>query len=100
MPPEQPNYAWSFELIAPENGILLGDGERVLECSFDYLLWQETDAVLGAPVAARYGSYFPIRFDYLDTMGGTNLSCQVHPRWTIFGTSSASRSLRTRPTIS
>ena len=80
LPPEQPNYAWSFELIAPENGILLGDGQRTLECSFDYLLWQETDAVLGERVAARYGSYFPIRLDYLDTMGGTNLSCQVHPR--------------------
>ena len=80
LPLEQPNYAWSFELIAPENGILLGDGDRALECSFDYLLWQEPDAVLGESVAARYGSYFPIRFDYLDTIGGTNLSCQVHPR--------------------
>ena len=80
LPPDQPNYAWSFELIAPENGLLLGDGARSLECSFDYLLWQEADAVLGERMAARYGSYFPIRFDYLDTMGGTNLSCQVHPR--------------------
>jgi len=80
LPPQQPNYAWSFELIAPENGLLLGDGTRTLECAFDYLLWQETEAVLGEAVAARFGSYFPIRFDYLDTMGGTNLSCQVHPR--------------------
>lgn len=80
LPPEEPNYAWSFELIAPENGLLLGNGVHALECSFDLLLWQETDAVMGASVAARYGSYFPIRFDYLDTMGGTNLSCQVHPR--------------------
>lgn len=80
LPPEQPNYAWSFELIAPENGILLGNQEQDIECAFDYLLWAETNAVLGVPVAARYGSYFPIRFDYLDTIGGTNLSCQVHPR--------------------
>ena len=80
LPPEAPNYAWSFELIAPENGILLGNNQLSLECAFDYLLWAETDAVLGVSVAARYGSYFPIRFDYLDTMGGTNLSCQVHPR--------------------
>ena len=79
LPLEQPNYAWSFELIAPENGVLLGNEEQSLECSFDYLLWAETEAVLGVSVAARYGSYFPIRFDYLDTMGGTNLSCQVHP---------------------
>jgi mannose-6-phosphate isomerase class I len=77
---DQPNYAWSFELIAPENGLLLGDGATALECSFDLLLWQETVGVLGERVAARYGSYFPLRFDYLDTMGGTNLSCQVHPR--------------------
>ncbi len=80
LPPEQPNYAWSFELIAPENGMLLGNEEQFIECSFDYVLWAETDAVLGVPIAARYGSYFPLRFDYLDTMGGTNLSCQVHPR--------------------
>lgn len=80
LPPDQPNYAWSFELIAPENGLVLGNGTQSVEFSFDYLLWQETEAVLGEAVAARYGSYFPIRFDYLDTMGGTNLSCQVHPR--------------------
>ncbi len=80
LPSEAPNYAWSFELIAPENGILLGNAAQHFECAFDYLLWAETDAVLGISVASRYGSYFPIRFDYLDTMGGTNLSCQVHPR--------------------
>lgn len=76
---DRPNYAWSYELIAPENGVLLGDGRRWLECSFDCLLWQESDSVLGPAVAARYGSYFPIRLDYLDTMAGGNLSCQVHP---------------------
>lgn len=80
LPDDKPNYAWSFELIAPENGLLLGDHLSSIECAFDYLLWHETDAVLGERVAARYGSYFPIRFDYLDTMQGTNLSCQVHPR--------------------
>ena len=47
LPPEQPNYAWSFELIAPENGLLLGDGDgHVLECPFDLLLWQETASAI------------------------------------------------------
>ena len=80
LPPGPPNYAWSYELIAPENGILLGSEKEWIEVSFDYLLWQEADAVMGPAVTSVFGTAFPIRFDYLDTMQGTNLSCQVHPR--------------------
>ncbi|MEX0904258.1 MAG: ROK family protein [Balneolaceae bacterium] len=72
------NYAWSFEIIAPENGVIFESDGVMLEIGFEFLLYYNNKAVLGKH-AEEYGYYFPLRFDYLDTMDGENLSLQCHP---------------------
>lgn len=72
------NYAWSFELIYPENGVILGYNGVMLETTFSSVLFLASENIMGID-AKTYADYFPIRFDFLDTFNGANLSVQCHP---------------------
>lgn len=73
------NYAWCFDGVPEENAIrCIIDGVTV-EMPAMNLVKRKAKELLGAKVYSRFGAEFPIRFDFLDTMGGGNLSLQVHP---------------------
>ncbi|GAB3651770.1 class I mannose-6-phosphate isomerase [Glycomyces tarimensis] len=78
--PGQPNYAWCFDCVPEENSLLLEDsGGAIVEIPSLDLVLSQPEALLGERTYARFGAEFPIRFDFLDTMEGGNLSLQVHP---------------------
>ncbi len=74
-----PNHAWCFDCVPEENSLLLGFGNRRVEIPALDLVLQHPHELLGDDIFARFGAEFPIRFDFLDTVGGSNLSLQVHP---------------------
>ena len=76
---EADNYAWCFDCVPEENSILLDVGGQVVELPSLNVVFTQPAALLGPQTFARFGAEFPIRFDFLDTMGGGNLSLQVHP---------------------
>ena len=80
LPDGLPNYAWCFNCVPEENSILLGFGNARVEIPAMDVVLAHPRELLGESVYARFGAEFPIRFDFLDTMEGGNLSVQVHPR--------------------
>ncbi len=79
LPKNKPNYAWSFDGVPEENSLYFRYGNvRVEIPAIDVVFYQPIE-LLGNKVHSRFGTEFPIRFDFLDTIEGGNLSLQVHP---------------------
>lgn len=76
---EPENYGWCFDCVPEENSLYLNVSGELFEMPSNNVVFYQTRALLGGPVEARFGQDFPIRFDFLDTMSGGNLSLQVHP---------------------
>jgi mannose-6-phosphate isomerase class I len=76
---DAPNYAWCFDCVPEENSLRFQFGDVAVEIPALDLVLQHPRELLGEAVHARFGAEFPIRFDFLDTMEGGNLSLQVHP---------------------
>jgi mannose-6-phosphate isomerase class I len=73
------NYAWGFDCVPEENSLLFRFEDAVFEMPAINLVFRHPESLLGEQVFNAFGDEFPIRFDFLDTMGGGNLSLQVHP---------------------
>ncbi len=73
------NFAWCFDCVPEENSLLLAFERSRVEIPAINLVFHQPERLLGEAVHSRFGAEFPIRFDFLDTMGGGNLSLQVHP---------------------
>ncbi|MBN2503767.1 MAG: class I mannose-6-phosphate isomerase, partial [Bacilli bacterium] len=77
--PRENNYAWAFDGVPEENALCF----RFKDVDFHFpainLVFFRPIELLGSHVHQKFGREYPIRFDFLDTMQGGNLSLQVHP---------------------
>ena len=76
LPKDPPNFAWCFDCVPEENSLRLGFGSRSVELPALTLVHQHPEELLGAEIYGRFGAEFPIRFDFLDTVGGGNFRCR------------------------
>jgi hypothetical protein len=79
LPDGPPNYAWCFDCVPEENSLCFDFGGVRVEMPGINLVFHEPVPLMGEDVFGRMGAEFPIRTDFLDTIGGGNLSFQVHP---------------------
>lgn len=73
------NYGSCVDCVAEENSLILGMGDMRLEIPALNLVFYQPRALLGDMVYARFGHELPIRFRFLDSMGGGHPPFQVCP---------------------
>lgn len=73
------NIAWGYNLLFQENEVNLTFGNTKVNVSGYTLSLKAPKELIGEKGFARFGAEYPIRYDFLDTMDGGNLSLQVHP---------------------
>ncbi|UJR16266.1 hypothetical protein I4U23_003173 [Adineta vaga] len=77
------NYARSFEIISTENGLILSDvHNRLLELSWEIFYGSQINQILGNDIHCRLFPDlmdFPLRFNILDTIDGSNMSLRCTP---------------------
>ena len=76
---DAPNFGWAFDGVPEENSVIMDFQGTQIEVPATDVVFAYPRELLGPQVYARFGAEFPIRFDFLDTWGGGNLSLQVHP---------------------
>jgi len=80
LPKEMRNCAWVFDLIPSEVSLLIQIRDTIIDIPFYTFIRMESLPLLGKESVERFGEYFPIRFNYDDTMRSSgNMSIQVHP---------------------
>lgn len=79
LPKSTVNCAWGFEAIAPEMSVRVALGDSFLEVPFNTFLLKESEKIMGSSGSRRFGSFFPIRVHYDDSIDGGNMAIQVHP---------------------
>ena len=63
------NFAWSFNCVPEENSLLIEFSNANFEIPSINVVFYKPLELLGPAVYNEFGAEFPIRFDFLDTMG-------------------------------
>ncbi|MFA5447562.1 MAG: class I mannose-6-phosphate isomerase [Sphaerochaeta sp.] len=80
LPNTMRNCAWVFDLIPSEVSLLVKVNDILIDIPFYTFIRMESLSLLGEESIEKFGEYFPVRFNYDDTMHSSgNMSIQVHP---------------------